>query len=433
MTTIALSAAQVFQIADPIITLNVLVDESTPLAKVDLKARLAIELNRKLLASNGEDREIVRKKLKLLMMDQMNREQERDLLQSLIDAENIAKPLMRNSVVGYQEDILKKEALILKDEADIERVEDSIIKLQNKYDNQIARYRNAIQHHNTPPKKPYLTSHKKNVEMYRQYIRDKKVSILKHETDIENDEQHISDAEAPSRIEPRVAPNARKLSDIDQSIIEATAEAKELEDAAKITLQRESDINPAAYEKTRSERIAEANTLFQKVINNNEDPHITFPFERIGDFTEINQLFAEQSTGRISNMVLIIYRSSELFGHWVSLTRSNDLRRITYFNSYGSYIDKALDYIPEQFRDDSKQNFPYLLKLLSESNYEIHWNSNQLQVMDKNTQTCGRWSAMWMRANKMGKTLEEFVTPFLSVPLNERDEIIVKLTDPYLI
>ena len=38
-----LTAEQVYQIADPIITLNILANESTPLVKVYLKARLAIE------------------------------------------------------------------------------------------------------------------------------------------------------------------------------------------------------------------------------------------------------------------------------------------------------------------------------------------------------------------------------------------------------
>ena len=104
---------------------------------------------------------------------------------------------------------------------------------------------------------------------------------------------------------------------LEDSIISRTAESVRLEDAAKIALEKQSDINPAAYEKTRSERIAEANTLFQKVINNNEDPHITFPFDRIGDFTEINQLFAEQSTGRISNMVLIIHMAHTSIKHWI--------------------------------------------------------------------------------------------------------------------
>ena len=131
-------------------------------------------------------------------------------------------------------------------------------------------------------------------------------------------------------------------------------------------------------------------------------------------------------------MILIIYRTREDFGHWCCLTRSIDLRSITYFNSYGAYIDKAMDFIPEEFKNISKQNFPYLLKLLHNSNYEIHFNDVQLQVMDGKSATCGRWCGLFMKASKQGKTIEQFTLPFESVPLAERDELIVTLTEPYL-
>ena len=241
-------------------------------------------------------------------------------------------------------------------------------------------------------------------------------------------------------VEAEIAENETKIADInmklareskiDTEIITVKGKQQDILDMEKINM--DTNINPAAFEKSQSERVAEANSIFQQIINNSAEPHITFPFERIGDFNDVNQLFVEESTGRISNMVLIIYRSQETFGHWVGLTRSKDLRRLTYFNSYGAYIDRAIEHIPEEFRDQSKQNFPFLLKLLNESNYEIHWNDKQLQQMSNDIATCGRWVGYWMLQNRKGKTLEEFVTPFLSIPLEERDEIIYKLTEPYL-
>ena len=109
-----------------------------------------------------------------------------------------------------------------------------------------------------------------------------------------------------------------------------------------------------------------------------------------------------------------------------------DLKTITYFNSYGSYLDGPLDYIPQDFADETKQKFPYLTKLLSESDYEIHYNDVQLQVMDGKSATCGRWVGWFFRQSKAGKTIEQFQIPFQSVPLEERDLIIVKLTQPFL-
>ena len=45
---------QVFQIADPAITLDTLETIGVPSLKVDVKARLAFELNRQILSSSGQ-------------------------------------------------------------------------------------------------------------------------------------------------------------------------------------------------------------------------------------------------------------------------------------------------------------------------------------------------------------------------------------------
>jgi len=225
---------------------------------------------------------------------------------------------------------------------------------------------------------------------------------------------------------------ADRLADIDKSVIEYTHKQKELNDLAVRSLTGDTDINPAAFEKSQNERIAESNAVFKNIYNKGMEPHITILFENISNYTNINQLFVEEGTGNISNMVLIIYRSSPTFGHWCCLTRSNDLSTITYFNSYGSYIDKSIDYIPEDFAAMSKQNFPYLLKLLSECNYKVKWNDKQLQARDNKSVTCGHWCGLFMRHNRFGGNLESFVYPFLSVPLEERDEMVLKITRPYL-
>lgn len=479
MSGIALSAEQVFQIADPILTLSVLTDESTPSTKIDLKARLAIELNRKILESYGAERDDNRKKLKRLFMDQMSVKQEQELLAEISTEKRRLTPFLeidnrnfineQNEIIKLRKDAKKDYQLFLKsakykngkkakdrrealkiylndlNEKEIslkDRIYSNKSIINGENDERIISIDKLIDIEN----EKMGLANEDVLSHYVEYESDDSETdeIINHKTLVAEaqrieDESELEIKKLKARRKQILKENAGKSLQLDdqrnklgQEIINLTEEQKSLDDAAKVALLRKSDINPAAYEKSRAERIAEANTLFQKVINNNQDPHITFPFEKISEFNEINQLFTEVTTGRISNMVLIIYRSSELFGHWVGLSRSNDLRRITYFNSYGSYIDKALDYIPTKFADESRQNFPYLLKLLSESNYEIHWNSVQLQVMSKEIQTCGRWVGLWLAANKNGKTIEEFVSPFLSIPLEERDEIAVKLSDPYL-
>ena len=50
--------------------------------------------------------------------------------------------------------------------------------------------------------------------------------------------------------------------------------------------------------------------------------------------------------------------------------------------------------------------------------------------MKKGCNSCGYWCGMWMRANKQGKTLEQFQIPFMSIPLKERDAVAIKFCTP---
>ena len=78
----SLSAEQVFQIADPRIALNVEIE--TPTVKVDLKARLAIELNRQIMQSNEGTKKHYRKLLKQLLNDKMTVKEEEATLNDLL-------------------------------------------------------------------------------------------------------------------------------------------------------------------------------------------------------------------------------------------------------------------------------------------------------------------------------------------------------------
>lgn len=180
-----------------------------------------------------------------------------------------------------------------------------------------------------------------------------------------------------------------------------------------------------------SQRMAESVKLYQDINNDFSKPQIMHFFENISKINSVDELFIDES-GKIGNMALIIYRSSQNFGHWCCITRSNDLKSVTYFNSYGSYIDEAIESINEEFLESSKQNFPFLLKLLSNSDYEVHWNDFPLQLMDNKTATCGYWCGMWMRCNELGKTINQFIDVFREIPADERDNMIVKITKVYL-
>lgn len=82
--TRALTGEEVFLIADPPVSLRSVAESSIPNLKVDLKARLAMELNRQIVSESGKKRELLKKQLKRLMMDKMTKLEEKKLLDAIV-------------------------------------------------------------------------------------------------------------------------------------------------------------------------------------------------------------------------------------------------------------------------------------------------------------------------------------------------------------
>lgn len=180
---------------------------------------------------------------------------------------------------------------------------------------------------------------------------------------------------------------------------------------------------------------AEIRELHEKVP---QPPSRAIKFADIKNFETLDQLMTGDN-GRIDPMLLIMYASEEYFGHWVGLTIDQGRKRVNYFNSYGSNIDEAIDYIPRHYKVKSGQTYPDLLNLLYEQDkYQVHWNDVQLQSYDPKIQTCGRWTGYFMNrtASNEGEvapsTLEEFVRTFSKVIPKDRDKVITEITERYI-
>ena len=129
----------------------------------------------------------------------------------------------------------------------------------------------------------------------------------------------------------------------------------------------------------------------------------------------LNDLFEESSSDyRLlrphydfdDNTCILLYMSRPNFGHWCSITRKVDLdsgtdMRIDFLDPYGTIIDDQLDFINQDFRDESDQNKAYLCKLLSNFNGDVHYNSIQLQKLDGKSSTCGRYAALFLKYNQI--------------------------------
>ena len=131
----------------------------------------------------------------------------------------------------------------------------------------------------------------------------------------------------------------------------------------------------------------------------NQDINI-IPFSNIPNYDNIDELFGDK------NCILLIYLSEPKFGHWCSLIRienNNKDKKIIYFNPTGRNVDESIDFISDEFKKQSNQDYPHILKLLHDSDYNVAYMNTPLQ--EANTNSCGRWCALFMNKRKI---LEDF-------------------------
>lgn len=165
-------------------------------------------------------------------------------------------------------------------------------------------------------------------------------------------------------------------------------------------------------------------------------------YEQIEDMKNVEDLFDNCNIELLSkiypydtNNCLLVYLTKPNFGHWIMLKRSIEVKRgstgetrvprIDFFDPYGDEIDEQLEYISKDFRKVSNQVKAHLSKLLSDSDYKVHYNNKPIQKMDNDIATCGRYAGLFMRykinvedfvdilkkkAKKYGLTTDELVT-----------------------
>lgn len=107
---------------------------------------------------------------------------------------------------------------------------------------------------------------------------------------------------------------------------------------------------------------------------------------------------------------IILYLTSETYGHWIGLIRNKKKRTIEFFDSYGGAPDSQLKYNTPQKNKKLEQDKKYLTNLLADSNYKIIYNKEKLQKLKDNNNVCGRWVAVRIQFKDMD--LEKFINLF---------------------
>lgn len=139
---------------------------------------------------------------------------------------------------------------------------------------------------------------------------------------------------------------------------------------------------------------------------------------------------------------MILYQTqgdgNNAYGHWTSIcmlpnSKAHGGYSVYFFDPYGTFPDNEQRMINKSYMERSGQVKNKLQALLKNSIFnDIHYNNHRLQKLQRGIDTCGRWSAFFLRC-KMTET--EFVK-FIKTAKNDlklsNDETIVILTDPFL-
>jgi len=107
-------------------------------------------------------------------------------------------------------------------------------------------------------------------------------------------------------------------------------------------------------------------------------------YSDLSHYKTLNQLMSPY------NNICLLYESKPGYGHWVCVILHKKQKIIEYFDPYGMFIDKPLDFVDINFRRQSNQDFPYLSKLINDSNYNVVYNKSKLQSKNSKIATCGR-------------------------------------------
>jgi hypothetical protein len=108
----------------------------------------------------------------------------------------------------------------------------------------------------------------------------------------------------------------------------------------------------------------------------------------------IDQLFESKSAA------IILYQTRRGYGHWVALTRTDNL--LTFFDPYGMQVDTELELSPFNLRRHDGRAVPHLSHLINQSKYRLIENRVRLQEYMHTINTCGRWCALWVRESGVG-------------------------------
>lgn len=144
---------------------------------------------------------------------------------------------------------------------------------------------------------------------------------------------------------------------------------------------------------------------------------LTYP-----ELTEYNDIYEAMGPNKA---LILLFMTRNNYGHWVCLFE-RDNGDIEFFDSYAYIPDEELEFVPQNFREVSGQDYPHLTALLYQSGARIIYNDERLQKQVKDVATCGRHVTCRLIFRKL--TLQQYLDLFKHTNGLSPDDIVTFLT-----
>ena len=119
--------------------------------------------------------------------------------------------------------------------------------------------------------------------------------------------------------------------------------------------------------------------------------------------------------------VILLYRSSEGFGHFVALLKTGE-NELEFFDPLGFGPDE-LTMLEYHSRIHNDTRVKHLTFLINNSNYRLKVNNKRIQQFNDHTNTCGRHASVRVRMRNY--TLEEYIKWITSKDNKQSPDFIV--------
>ena len=105
-------------------------------------------------------------------------------------------------------------------------------------------------------------------------------------------------------------------------------------------------------------------------------------YKDLSNYNDINKILTKDK-----DFFILLYELKAASGHWTTILKYDNM--LEHFDSYGIKPDGELKWISAAVRSNLHEEYPYLTKLLHDSDMDVIYNHTRFQSFKPTISTCG--------------------------------------------